>query len=173
MLTHLDLHRDATHARGRDVVARDTRPASASGDEAAAGRATITSADARGSAPGLDAGLARSRDRLALYLRGSRNRWRQWTSLVAVAVHSVGDRLRDGLTWRGGVRGASSATPVDPPYPLDPYAGAVARSVGRVHGEAAAPPRAVPTALPIRRSDDLGDERPHDPAVRRPPRDGG
>src|SRR5690349_6114277 len=101
MLTHLDLHRGVTHTthtRRGDAVTRG--PAHAE-------RATATTADARGIAPGADADPARPRERMTLYLRESRDPWRQWTSLVAVAVHSVGERLRDGLPRHGGMGGGS------------------------------------------------------------------
>jgi hypothetical protein len=134
MLTHLDLHRDATHTPSGDVVTRDAGLPSAARDDVAAGRAVATPADARSSTPGPDDRLARRGERIALYFRAPRDRWRQWTSLVAVAVRSVGDRLRDGFPLHGGVRGTSDAAPADPPSSPDPYAGAETRSGGRVDG---------------------------------------
>jgi hypothetical protein len=173
MLTHLDLHRHVTHARSGDVVTRDAGAAPAVGDDVAAGRATAASAHTTGLAPGPDAGPALPPERMALHLRGPREWWRQWTTLVGVAVHSVSDRLREELSRQGDARGTAGAAPVGPPYPLDPYAGVVARSGGRADREGAARPRAVLTARPGRRADDLGDERLHGTADLRPPRDGG
>jgi hypothetical protein len=173
MLTHLELHRGVTRPRSGEVVTHDTGPVSPMRGDVVPERVTVTSADTGGLTPGVDAGPARPRERMAMYLRGPWDQWRQWTSRVAVAVHAVGDRLRGELSPHGAVRDASDGAPLGPPYPLDPYAGAATRSAGGVDGEGATGPRAVPRAFADRRPDALGDERLHGAADLRPPDDGG